>query len=181
MIEGNGLLIRPLRDCPADIAVMARWLSDPRVLAFYEGQENPHDEAKVRQSFIEGKDPWETACIVEYQGKPLGYIQFYPVDEAGSPGYGTAYEPDTWATDQFIGEPECWGKGIGTAMLTLVLDYLVREKGARRVLLDPVVSNARAIRAYEKCGFRRMGILPRREYANGQWHDQLLMEYRPFR
>lgn len=179
MIEGYGLRIRRLQDSPDDIAVMARWLSDPRVLAFYEGQENPHDEAMVRKAFLEGMEPAETPCIVEYEGRPLGYLQFYPVDEAGSAEYGCAYEPDTWATDQFIGEPEYWGRGIGTTMLRLVLDYLVRERGARRVMLDPVASNARAIRAYEKCGFRKVGLVPRGEFANGQWHDQVIMEYRP--
>ncbi|HYF94185.1 MAG TPA: GNAT family N-acetyltransferase [Symbiobacteriaceae bacterium] len=180
VIQGNGLRIRPLRDCPADIAAMARWLSDPRVLEFYEGRDRPHDEELVRQVFIIGMAGTdEVACIVEYEGRPLGYVQFYPLDEAGLREYGCSPGLFTYGMDQFIGEPAYWCRGLGTAMIRLVVDHLVRERGAQRVVMDPVVSNGRAIRAYEKCGFRKVRVLPQKEYAEGCWHDCWLMEYRP--
>lgn len=175
MIEGAGLRIRRLTDSPADIAVMAKWLSDPRVLEFYEGRDNPHDEEKVRQVFI--ADKTIDACLIEYEGRPIGYVQFYGLDEDGMAEYGLAPGPVAYGMDQFIGEPEYWGRGIGSAMIRLVVEYLVRERGAGRVVMDPVTTNLRAIRAYEKCGFRKVRLAPAKEFAEGQWRDCWIMEY----
>jgi len=179
MIAGDGLRIRRLQDSPADVEVMARWLSDPRVLEFYEGRDRPHDEAMIRETFVDGMvGTAEVPCIVEYQGRPLGYVQFYPLDAEGFAEYGCDPQYATYGMDQFIGEPEYWGLGLGTAMISLVVAYLVREVGAERVVMDPVIENARAIRAYEKCGFRKVRIMPEKEFAEGRWHDCWLMEYR---
>jgi aminoglycoside 6'-N-acetyltransferase len=47
------------------------------------------------------------------------------------------------------------------------------------VTLDPAVENERAIRSYEKAGFRRVGVLTRsyRHHPSGEWRDELLMEF----
>lgn len=34
-----------------------------------------------------------------------------------------------FAMDQFIGEPDCWGKGIGRKLISLALGYLVHSLG----------------------------------------------------
>jgi len=55
--------------------------------------------------------------------------------------------------------------------------HLVRDRGHHRVVIDPVAHNERAIRAYEKVGFRRVGIM--REYQrepDGSWSDGLLLD-----
>jgi aminoglycoside 6'-N-acetyltransferase len=181
-VERDGFRVRRLADCPEDVALMARWLSDPRVLEFYEGRDNPHDEPKVREVFIDDDAGGEEVrCICEWEGRPIGYIQFYPVDEEGEGCYDCGPGPLTYGVDLFIGEPECWGRGIGTALLRLVVDHVVERCGARRVVIDPVVTNVRAIRSYEKCGFRKVKVLPRHEYSEGKWTDNWLMVYQPAR
>lgn len=154
-----------------DIPTMARWLSDPRVLAYYEGRDNPHDEAKVQDVFFARKEENEAACLFSYEGKPLGYVQFYPVppEELSALGYDAAEA--VYGMDQFIGEPEYWNRGIGSLMIRVVVRYLFTECGATRVIMDPVVENERAIRAYEKCGFRRVRIMPEKEWSEGRLHD----------
>jgi len=55
--------------------------------------------------------------------------------------------------------------------------HLFRERGHHRLTIDPALANERAIRAYERVGFRRVGVM--REYergADGSWHDGLLMD-----
>lgn len=180
-MDREGLRVRRLEDVPADVSLLARWLSDPRVLEFYEGRDNPHDERKVRDVFYGGKaDSTEVPCIFEWEGQPVGYVQFYPVDTEGEAYYDCGPGPLTYGVDLFIGEPEYWGRGIGTALLRLVIAYLVDECGAGRVVIDPVVTNVRAIRSYEKCGFRKVKVLPRHEFAEGKWTDNWLMVYQPF-
>jgi len=50
-------------------------------------------------------------------------------------------------------------------------------RGHHRLTIDPAADNLAAIRAYEKVGFRTVGVM--REYwraPDGTWHDGLLMD-----
>lgn len=56
-----------------------------------------------------------------------------------------------------LGERELWGKGYGTEAMTLGLDFAFTEMNLRRVTLTVFEYNPRAIRSYEKAGFRHEG------------------------
>ncbi len=55
---------------------------------------------------------------------------------------------------------------------------LFEERGHHRLTIDPALANAAAIRAYEKAGFTRVGVMRRyeRDALGPDWHDSLLME-----
>jgi aminoglycoside 6'-N-acetyltransferase len=169
--------IRAMEDAPEDYALIARWLSNPRVLEFYEGRDHPFTLEMVFDDFNpkvmgeEGVAP----CILEYEQKPVGYLQFYPVEEEGRQEYRWDREGITYGLDLFIGEPDYWNRGIGTALVRLLLSYLFTNRDADWVILDPHVDNARAIRTYEKCGFQKIKVLPRHEWHEGQYVDCWLM------
>ncbi len=159
-----------------DEIALEKWLSNPEVLAFYEGRDNPYDLQKVRADFY-GNEPEVYKCIVEFDDVAIGYIQFYEICERTS--NLTGYEEEvTYGLDQFIGEPNYWGKGIGTMLVQSMLNYLQQEKQVDVIILDPQVTNYRAIRCYEKCGFKRIKRLPAHEYHEGKYRDCWLMEYR---
>ena len=55
--------------------------------------------------------------------------------------------------------------------------HLFVERGHHRLVIDPRADNRRAIRAYERVGFRRVGVMRSYERgADGAWHDGLLMD-----
>lgn len=56
-----------------------------------------------------------------------------------------------------IGAREFWGKGYGTDAMKLILRYAFTELDLRRVSLNVFEFNKRAIRSYEKVGFRLEG------------------------
>ena len=56
-----------------------------------------------------------------------------------------------------IGEPDFWGKGYGTEAMRLMLTYAFMELNLQRVSLDVFDYNQRAIRSYEKAGFKPEG------------------------
>jgi aminoglycoside 6'-N-acetyltransferase len=174
-IRFGPLFIRPLTDSPVDVATMARWLSDPTVLEFYEGRDCPFDEHAIRTKFLAKLKQEETPCIVEYEGKSIGYLQFYPIDTAENPVFRYPAGMAVYGMDQFIGEPALWNRGIGTLMVGVVLSHLISQLGAERVVLDPIVGNTRAIRSYTKCGFRKVKVLPEWELHEGQRRDSWLM------
>ena len=51
--------------------------------------------------------------------------------------------------------------------------------GAIRVITDPIVENLRAVRCYEKAGFRKVRVLPAHEALDGVKRDSWLMEFQP--
>ena len=70
------------------------------------------------------------------------------------------------------------GRGIGTEAVRLVARLLIEERGHHRITIDPAADNVAAIRAYEKVGFRPVGVMRRvrARLDGGGWHDGLLME-----
>ncbi len=160
----------------ADYALMSRWLSDPRVLEWYEGRDKPHSVEMVAEHY----SPQELAAeatranIIELNEQPAGYLQFYPVQNPAD--YEIEDATGTWAIDLFLGEPSAWSTGAGSAVLRKVLRKLFEVEGATRVLIDPRVDNPRAIRAYEKVGFRKVKVLAGHEFHEGADRDCWLME-----
>ena len=72
-----------MRDDPSEYRLMARWLTDPRVLEFYHGRDQPHPYQRVIERYgprTRGESPVRP-CILDYQGEEIGYLQFYPVTD----------------------------------------------------------------------------------------------------
>ncbi|NLZ54668.1 MAG: GNAT family N-acetyltransferase [Thermoanaerobacteraceae bacterium] len=59
----------------------------------------------------------------------------------------------------YIGEKDLWGKGYGCDALNTFLNYIFNEKNFKYLYLRVYEHNIRAIKCYEKCGFKRRGIL----------------------
>ena len=74
-----------------------------------------------------------------------------------------------------IGERKDWGRGYGTDAMQVILRYAFMELSLRRVTLNVFEYNPRAIRSYEKAGFRHEGRI--RQYLNrdGRRWDILYM------
>jgi len=105
---------------------------------------------------------------IEVDGRIAGMIQFA---EETDPKYRHA------SIDLFV-DPELHGRGIGSEAVRRVVRMLIDERGHHRITIDPAADNAAAIRAYEKAGFRPVGVMRayERDGDGGGWHDGLLME-----
>ena len=69
------------------------------------------------------------------------------------------------------------GQGLGTEAVALMARFLFGQRGHHRLTIDPAAANHRAIRCYEKVGFRRVGVLRQYERGpDGRFHDGLLMD-----
>ena len=178
IVASSGRLeLRAYEGSDRDETLLTGWLSDSRVLQWFEGRDRPHDLAMVRQHYgTEALAAGQVqAAIIHDDTVPLGYLRWYPmttvVDE-----YDWRDDPtDVWAADIFVGEPSRWGSGLGSSALALLVEHLMVTEGARRVVVDPWVGNARAIRAYEKIGFRTVGIHRGHELFEGVRRDCWLM------
>jgi RimJ/RimL family protein N-acetyltransferase len=74
-----------------------------------------------------------------------------------------------------IGEPEYWGKGYGTDVMNVLLRFAFTDVNLQRVTLSVFEYNPRAIRSYEKAGFRHEGRMRKVLNKEGKRWDTLYM------
>ena len=141
-----------------DLDIMRKWLNTKEVLEFFGDPAAPPNARQIDEKYghrIDGKVAVEP-YIVETEGKPFAFMQCYRLTDEDYKSYGYSIEETIYGIDQFIGEPELLGKGYGTRMVTEFLSFIFNEKGADAVTVDPELTNPRAIRCYEKCGFQKI-------------------------
>ena len=74
-----------------------------------------------------------------------------------------------------IGEKDCWNQGYGTDVVRTLTTFAFRQAHLRKVFLRVFSHNQRAIRCYEKCGFRHEGRLSAQVFKDGRYVDEILM------
>jgi aminoglycoside 6'-N-acetyltransferase len=135
----------------ADLPLIRRWLETPHVSQWW------HDPAEQFELVSGDLDhPDMAQYIVTSDRRPFAYLQCYNLS-----GWNTGFGPQPWGTrglDQFIGEADMLGRGHGSAFIRFFTERLL-AKGTPRVVIDPDPANARAIRAYEKAGFSKDGVV----------------------
>lgn len=149
----------------ADLPLLARWRAMPHVARWWGA---PEVEAAAEAL----ADPRIALWIVALDGRDFAYAQDYrPHDWADHP---FAYlPPGARGIDQYIGEPDLVGRGHGPAFVRRHCERLFAA-GAPAIGTDPHPDNERAIRAYEKAGFR-IASAP----LDTIWGRAVLMECRP--
>src|SRR5262249_13037446 len=89
----------------------------------------------------------------EEADRPVGLIQLIDPLEEESHYWGDC-EPDLRALDIWIGEERDLGRGLGTQMMHLAIAHCFAWPNVAAILIDPLASNVRAHRFYERLGFR---------------------------
>ena len=132
-----------------DVELVERWDEDPDVAA--SGGDDDGYDWPVELS--RGEFPWREFLIAEEDGRPVGFVQLIDAREEESHYWGEDVATGAWAIDIWIGAPEDRGRGLGEEMMRLALSRCFDDHGATEVLIDPLASNERAIRFYERLGF----------------------------
>jgi aminoglycoside 6'-N-acetyltransferase len=158
VLRGERVLLRPSR--PEDADRLVRIRNEPEVARRWGSVDI---EKEIGEGFI-GTDE---GFVIEVDAEVVGAIQYHEEDD---PMYRHANMDIFLATSRH-------GRGLGTEAIRLLARHLFEEHGHHRLTIDPAVDNAAAIRAYEKVGFRRVGIMRNYERGpDGVWHDGLLMD-----
>jgi len=63
------------------------------------------------------------------------------------------------------------GKGYGSDALKTLIKYLFENFNINKIWIEARVNNPRAIRAYEKAGFKKEGVLREEDYFEGKFVD----------
>ena len=166
VLRGKRVLLRPGRPEDADRLFQIR--NEPEVSRWWG---SVGIEEEISEEFIEA----EAGFVIEAEGEVVDAIQYH---EENEPMYRHAGMDIYLTTSRH-------GQGLGTEAIRLLARHLFEERGHHRLTIDPAADNTTAIRAYERVGFRRVGIMRKYERGpDGVWHNGLLMdmlkeEFRP--
>jgi len=141
-----------------DYGLIAKWLSTKEVLEFYGDINSPFSIEQVRKKY-EPRVRGEILVfpfIVELDDSPIGFMQYYKLQAEELKELGYLHHQVVFGIDQFIGIPKLFNKGYGTIMVSKFIELIFKITDAEIIILDPEVSNERAIRCYEKCGFTKI-------------------------
>ncbi len=159
-LRGDRVVLRPLAE--ADVARIVELGSDPEVARWWSDLTLENVGEKAR-----GEDEGVVVFAIVAEGEIAGMIQYHEEDD---PEYRHA------GMDLFLGTP-FQGRGLGTDAVRTMARHLLHDRGHHRLTIDPATHNERAIRCYEKAGFRRVGVM--REYwldPEGVWRDGVLLD-----
>jgi RimJ/RimL family protein N-acetyltransferase len=165
-IEGHQIALGPLRRDL--IPHYARWQGDILVQRTYRTPGPVTiDEATAwyeRCSDATG-DSWFT-IYERATWRPIGYTEVDGIDwRCGTGGFGI-----------LIGEADCRGRGYGTEITRLMLDFAFTALGLRNVMLTTDSFNLAAQHAYRNAGFKEIGRRRQCSILNGQFHDLVFMD-----
>jgi aminoglycoside 6'-N-acetyltransferase len=138
------------RAAPSDAGLLRHWDTKAHVIAATGNDDDIDWETELSR-----RTNWGEWVIAEIDGRPIGAMQIIDPAREETHYWGDV-ETDLRAIDIWIGEEADLGRGYGTQMMRLALDRCFGEAAVKAVLIDPLVSNTRAHRFYERLGFRKI-------------------------
>jgi RimJ/RimL family protein N-acetyltransferase len=165
-IEGHLVTLR--RHRPENLPAVLRWYRDPELARLTRYQVRAMATEEI-EAFFRARLLSDDAMAYAIHERPgdrlVGLTTFSALDADN----GSALFHIT------IGEPDAWGHGLGTETVELMLRHAFATLGLHRVGLSVFSFNERAIRAYEKAGFRVEGRLREAIWRDDQYWDELEM------
>ena len=151
---------------PEDAHTFTAWLNDAEVAAGITFTRRIIDVSRERDLLARLADKPYHFSIVALDGDELigncGIGDVSPVDRTGELGI-------------LIGDKRFWNRGFGTDAVRLLLRFGFLTLGLNNIRLRVHAFNERAIRCYEKCGFKQCGYWPDSWYHDGELHGTVMM------
>lgn len=165
MMTGEKVVLTELRR--SDSEALFRWINDPEVVRFNAAYTPVHESGHLawfdrvttdRDRIVFGVRTPESERIIGV----LQLVDIHPIHRSAE-------------LIIRIGEDADRGKGLGSEAVGLAIAFGFRHRNLQRIWLRVFADNPRAIRAYEKAGMVREGLLRRAYYIDGAWRDEVVM------
>ena len=139
-----------------DLGMLHEWLNRPHIVEWWGGDHPSLED--VRQHYRPRVLAEEnvTPYIGLLDGEPFAYAQSYVALGSGDGWWEEETDPGVRGIDQSIADPTLLGKGLGMQLVRALVALLFTDQHVSRVQTDPAPQNLRAIRCYEKAGFRKV-------------------------
>lgn len=163
LLKSDKIKITALKE--EDIDTVTKWYEDTTFLRVFDfNPAAPLYRGKIKEWLLEeinNPNNYFFAMREESDGPMIGYVEIERISWNNGVG-GIAIG---------IGDLKQCGKCYGKEALSLVMDFAFRELNLHRLQLIAISYNERAIRLYEKLGFKREGIYREAVFRDGKRYD----------
>lgn len=164
-IVGEKVFLSPIN--PDDAEVYTRWINDLEVGIYLTVAPNIYTLSREREILERiGKEGYNFAIVDSEKERVIGNCGLMNVDFVNRKA----------EMGIFIGEKNYWGKGYGTEAIELLLDFSFNILNLNSMMLTVRAFNKRAIRCYEKCGFKLIGKRREATILGPQKYDEYFMD-----
>ncbi len=161
-LMGRRVYLRPIKI--TDAPIIQNWHNDPELRKVARAGERPttieYEKEDIKTSY-NNKDEAYLMVVKKANEKEIGFIRGNCL--ASSSG-------NVWLR-MIIGDKKAWGKDYAVDALRCFLGWLFYELNIHRVTCETYATNRRAIRFFEKIGFKREGVIREAHYIDGKYHD----------
>lgn len=151
--DGFNLKFRPAT--LGDVPLLEAWDQDPAVIA--STTDDPAAEKAFPGAYwpdeIRSQDAYSSYLIAEIDDRPIGAMQIIDPHMEKTHYWGEV-ESNLRALDIWIGVPEARGKGFGEHMMRAAITGCFNDPAVTAILIDPLNSNTRAHKFYQRIGFK---------------------------
>jgi RimJ/RimL family protein N-acetyltransferase len=164
-LSGPTICLRPVER--EDARIIAPWLNDQEVIRTtlqYRPMTLAREEEFLAQASASEKD-LVLGIVPRATGQLVGVTGLHLLD----------FRNRHASFGLMIGVKEEWGKGYGTEASRLILDHAFLTLNLNRVWLHVHEYNTRGVRAYERVGYRKEGLLRQDCYRDGRYWDTFVM------
>lgn len=165
-IEGEKVYLSPMN--LEDIEKYVKWMNDFSTTDGLGSSSKVTTFESEKSWLINNMDKKEQqfAIVLKETDKLIGNCGFCDINHLHQKG----------EVGLFIGEEENRSKGYGTEALSLLVEYGFNYLNLKNIMLKVFSFNKRAIKSYEKVGFKVFGKRTEVYYLNGKWYDEYFME-----
>jgi len=160
IIEGDDIRLRPLRK--SDIELKVKWYNDPVVNKTLIIDEPLELEKSLKWFDTAASDDNRRDFVIEtLDGEPIGITGLLGINRKHA----------TAECFCVIGEKKFWGKGLGTLIHSLLIQFAYEQLNMNKVWAVIYTDNAAIIRIVEKLGFKIEGTLREEKTVDGKKID----------
>jgi RimJ/RimL family protein N-acetyltransferase len=159
-ITGDRIVLRPLEK--ADLENRVRWYNDPRVRETLVMDETFELRKTIAWFERVADDDRRAEFVIQSpDGRPVGVTGLIDIDRQH--GVAECY--------CVIGEKDFWGKGLGTEIHSILIQWAFEKLGLYKIRADIRANNPAIFRVVEKLGFKIEGTLRKEKIVDGQRID----------
>lgn len=164
IINGNGILLRAVEE--SDNAMLLSLINDPDTEMMLGGSSWPVSEAEQLKWFEHqerSRDVLRCIVALKENGKAIGTIILSDIDQKNATGH----------IHIKMSKDGGRGKGYGTDAVNTMVQYVFEELRLNCIYANILSYNEASIKLFERCGFKRDGVLRQRVFKKGRFVDML--------
>lgn len=165
-INGKKIYLRPL--WKKDMKLFAKWNNDPEIMKLMAFTKSTTEKywRKWFEKVVKAPDAIYFGIVKKADDKPIGFVHLEQIMWVHKLSRDVGIS---------IGEKGEWSKGYGTEAMQLLIEYAFNVLDLHRLELMTFTYNKRGLRVWEKCGFKKEGVMRKARLVDGKWQDVIFL------